>query len=261
MNQTLTNIFSNPDVATVEMELFSPWHILYVLIILMFPVACALLLRHSAEEKKTKALRAIAIAIFIVYIGDFFIQPFYNGGDLIVDKLPFHICTFLCPMIMLMQFSQSKRLAWFYDAIALLAIVGPFMYFVYPNTAFGDNYTPWCYRVLQTFLYHGLVYAWGMLALILGRVNCRYRILPRVLIVQAFLTLWATFGNWAYDHNWYFLQGLDLGFASFEYPLTYLMINLGVFLMVMIVYATKHLVSYVAVRKEAKRHLPGHGAH
>ncbi len=249
MNQFLTDFFSNPEVATVKMELFSVWHILYVLIILAFPIVLTLCLRKATDDKKTKALGAIAIAIFIVYIGDFFIQPFYNDGNLIVDKLPFHICTFLCPMIMLEQFARSKKIAWFYDAIALLAIVGPFMYFVYPNTAFGDNYTPWCYRVIQTFLYHGLVYAWGVSALIFRKATCKYGALLKVLIIQAFLTLWATFGNWAYDHNWYFLKGLDMGFVEFKYPLTYLIINLGVFLMVMIVFVVEHIL----VRAFAKR--------
>lgn len=253
MNQFLTDLFSNPEVATVKMELFSPWHILYVLLIIAFPLTLALCLRNSTEDKKTKALRAIAIAIFIVYIGDFFIQPFYNDGDMIVDKLPFHICTFLCPVIMLAQFSGSKKMAWFYDAIALLAIVGPFMYFVYPNTAFGDTYTPWCYRVIQTFLYHGLVYSWGITALVFRRATCNYKALYKVLIMQAFITVWASFGIWAYDHNWYFLKGLDMDFVEFKYPLTYLIINLGVFLMVMIVFAIEKLVLHIAHKREIKQ--------
>lgn len=253
MNEFLVKLFSNPEVATVKMELFSLWHILYVLVIVAFPFLLALCLRKADGDGKTKALRALAIAIFIVYIGDFFIQPFYNDGDLIVDKLPFHICTVLCPMIMLAQFSQSKRVQWFYDAIALLAIVGPFMYFVYPNTAFGDTYTPWCYRVIQTFLYHGLVYSWGVAALIFRRASCKYKVLPRVLIIQSFITLWASFGNWAYDHNWYFLKGLDMGFVEFKYPLTYLIINAGVFLMVMIVFAIEHAALHVTQKRVEKR--------
>ncbi len=253
MNQFLTNIFSNPEVATVKMELFSVWHILYVILIVAFPFMLYIGLKNMSEGKKTKALRAIAIAIFVLYIGDFFIQPFYNDGNLIVDKLPFHICTFLCPAIMLAQFSQSKKIAWLYDAIALLAIVGPFMYFVYPNTAFGDTYTPWCYRVIQTFLYHGLVYSWGVVALLFRRASCKYIVLPKVLIIQTVITLWATFGNWAYDHNWYFLKGLDMGFVEFKYPLTYLIINLGVFLMVMIVFAIEKLVLHIAEKRAEKK--------
>ncbi len=236
MNETLVKIFSNPDVAVTKMTLFSFWHILYVLIILIFPFVCMLLTKSSDEDKKLKLSRILAIAVFVVYIGDFFAQPFYNDGNLIVDKLPFHICTFLCPAIMLVQFSNNKRVKWFYDAVALLAIVAPFMYFVYPNTAFGDTCTPYCYRVLQTFVYHGLVYSWGMYALVSGRVKLLYDRFCGVLIIMAFITLWASFGNAAYDHNWYFLQGLDLGFVNFEFPITYLVMNAGVFLMVMIVF-------------------------
>ena len=253
MNEIMTKIFGTPEIASVQMELFSVWHIIYVILIVSFPFVLYFGLKNAEYDKKTKALRAIAIAIFVLYIGDFFIQPFYNDGNLIVDKLPFHICTFLCPVIMLAQFSGSKKIAWFYDAIALLAIVGPFMYFVYPNTAFGDNYTPWCYRVVQTFLYHGLVYSWGVSALLFRRATCKYIALPKVLIIQAFITLWATFGNWAYDHNWYFLKGLDMGFVEFKYPLTYLIINLGVFLMVMIVFAIEKLVLHIAHKREEKQ--------
>lgn len=241
MNQTLIELLSNPEVASVKMELFSFWHILYMTLIILFPFVIACLLHNASAERQDRTLRVVALAVFFVYIGDFFLQPFYNDGQLIVDKLPFHVCTFLCPALMLVQFSGKHRIQWFYDAVALLAIVSPFMYFVYPNTAFGDTYTPWCYRVLQTFLYHGLVYSWGTLALLLGRANCKASVLPKVLIVQAVITLWASVGNALYGYNWYFLQGLDLGFVELKHPVTYLLINLGVFVMVLLVFGMERV--------------------
>lgn len=252
MNEILIKLLSNPEVATIKMELFSAWHILYMVVILLLPLVLAHFLRNASQEKQTTALKAVALAVFWIYIGDFFLQPFYNDGEMIVDKLPFHICTFLCPVVMLAQFSQSKKMHALYDAIALLSVVGPFMYFVYPNTAFGDTYTPWCYRVLQTFLYHGTLYCWGVLALLLGRAKCKPAVLPKVLLLQMVITVWASLGNAGYDHNWYFLQGLDLGFVELKHPATYLLINLGVFLMVLIVYGIERLVVHLS-QKQALR--------
>lgn len=251
MSEILVKLLSNPEVATVKMELFSVWHILYFVIIFACPFALAGLLRHVSQARQDQALRGVALAVFLIYIGDFFLQPFYNDGNMIVDKLPFHVCTFLCPALMLVQFSSKQKLRWFYDAISLLAIVCPFMYFAYPNTAFGDTYTPWCYRVLQTFLYHGSLYTWGTLAVLLGRAQCGATVLPKVLLVQFIITVWASVGNAAYGYNWYFLQGLDLGFVELKHPATYLLINAGVFCMVLLVYCIAHAVAAAKTKKAA----------
>ena len=191
MNEFLTRLLSNPtEPVDVQMGAFSPWHIAYLIIIVAFPFFCALALKNSSAEKKDKFIKGLAIATLVLYVGDFFLQPFWNGGEMVIDKLPFHICTFLCPMMMLCEY--GKKFKTLYSAMALLAIVAPFMYMAYPNTAFGDTFTPWCYRVLQPFAYHGCVYAWGMLALIFGKVECNGKIVLKVLGVQAFITIWAT---------------------------------------------------------------------
>lgn len=248
MNEFLTNLLSNPkEPVAIQMHAFTPWHIAYLIVVAAFPFACAYFLRRSTRERKESFVRAMAIATLVLYIGDFFLQPFWNDGEMVIDKLPFHICTLLCPVMMLCEY--GRKFKWLYSAAALLAIATPFMYMAYPNTAFGDTYTPWSYLVLQPFAYHGCVYAWGMLALLFGKVECNGRTVLKVLGFLVFVTGWASLGNYLYDYNWFFLnKGLDLGFIEFEKPLVYLVMNGGVFAMVMIVFGIYKL----ATRKRTK---------
>ena len=69
----------------------------------------------------------------MVYIGDFLIQPLSREGAMSVDKLPFHRCTLLCPVIAFTQF--IKRFVCIKEPVALLSIISPLMYIVYPCSA------------------------------------------------------------------------------------------------------------------------------
>lgn len=75
-----------------------------------------------------------------------------------VDKLPFHICTLVAVFIPFAQF--NKKFAKIKDVISCLAIVASLIYISYPGSALG-GVLPWCYKVVQTFVFHGLVFAWG----------------------------------------------------------------------------------------------------
>jgi hypothetical protein len=204
-----------------EIAWLNIWHILYVLIIFGSTFVLGWYISKKDKEAKEKLLRTLACATVLVYVIDFFIQPLMDGGAGVmnVDKLPFHICTVLCPVLAFVQF--NKRFERFSEPVAFLAMVGPMMYLVYPGGAIGDI-SPFCYKIIQTFVYHGLVFSWGFNMIATGRVKPSIkRGWWRALIGLLLVALWATLGNLSHNSNvdgdphydWFFLTGSTFPFV------------------------------------------------
>ena len=250
----------------LNMEVFSVWHILYSLIIFGVTIALGVLLHKKSDEVKERFLRSLAIIILALYVGDFFVQPFMHGdpavsGQMNIDKLPFHICTLMCPVILSIQL--FKRMAPIYEAAALLAIVGPLMYLTYPNGALGDV-SPFCYRIIQTFLYHGAVLCWGFNMIALGKAKISIKRSWKPLVGLALIAVWATFGNLAYNvegdtHDWFFLTGSSFSYAfpdALQPYLTYIMpfVVVGaIFGVVLCVYGIYYLTVFIKGRISKKK--------
>lgn len=197
-------------------ELFSVWHFLYIILILCGTIGAAIALIGKTREQKDRVLRRLAFLIPVCYILDFFIMPLASSDFSIdVDKLPFHICTLLGILIPFVQFHH--RLEKYKDVIVCLAVVASLMYITYPGSAIGDI-LPWCYKVVQTFLYHGLLFAWGVLSLTTGSVVLSHKKLWRELVFIIGMTLWASLGNTLYSHeghvfDWFFVNGVTFPFV------------------------------------------------
>ena len=124
MRKLFLKIFGeHPATDATKMTMFSWHHILYLVLIIGTIVLLTFLFNKKEQSKKEKLIKIISILVLVSYLGDFFIQPFYNGGtmdvngELILDKFPFHICTVLCPLII---FSSSVI---FYTPIISVQII------------------------------------------------------------------------------------------------------------------------------------------
>ena len=181
---------------------FSLSHIVYLILIAGGIVLGAYLLKNKSVEKKEKVLRVLAAVLVISYVSDFFMHDFVYGG-MNMDKLPFHICTVLCPIIAFTQF--NKRFQRFIEPITMLAIVAPMMYICYP-ASIGTG-EPWCYQAVQTMFFHGVELAWGILNIATGKVKPSIKNSWKAALVLVGITLWAKLGNEMYeDYNWFFLE-------------------------------------------------------
>ncbi|MBR5900293.1 MAG: YwaF family protein [Clostridia bacterium] len=180
---------------------FSVAHIVYILLIAGAIVGLYFGYRNKNDEKKDKLLGILSYAITISYLSDFFVHEFVYGG-LNMDKLPFHICTVLCPIVAFTQFNAKFKK--FLEPVTMLAIVAPLMYLCYPASV-GDG-EPWCYQAVQTMFYHGTLLAWGILNIALGKVKPNIKKSYYALILLVVLTLWAKLGNILLEHNWFFLN-------------------------------------------------------
>ena len=214
MREFLLKLFSTTD-GSAEIALFNFWHILYWLIIVGGSIGAAFLLKGKTQKTKEKTLRILAWVLPSLYIADFLIMPLARTDFTIdVDKLPFHICTLLSFFVPFAQF--NKKFEKIKDAIACLAIVSSLMYLTYPGAAVGDL-TPWCYRILQTFLYHGVLFAWGFLSVATGEITLDFKTIWKPLVGIAMIIVWALYGSTVYsnaDHHydWFFVTGSTFPF-------------------------------------------------
>ena len=216
-----------------DIPLFGFFHIFYALIIFALTIALGVYLSKKKNcELNTRVLRILAYATAIVYVADFFIQPLFRDGAMNVDKLPFHICTALCPVLCFVQFNH--RFEKFREPVSILAIVAPLMYICYPGTAIGTE-SPFCYEIIQTFVYHGLVFSWGFNNLATSTVKPSIKRCHYALIGICIEALWASFGNTVYaDFDWFFLTGSTFPFIP--KILMPIVVIAAVFGMVMIIY-------------------------
>lgn len=180
---------------------FSISHIVYLVLIFGSILIGWLVWRNKAVDAKVKLLRFLAYALVTSYLSDFFVHEFVYGG-LNTDKLPFHICTVLCPLICFAQFNRNGHKIK--EPIAILATLAPMMYLFFPASV-GDG-EPWCYQAVQTMFFHGVQMAWGILTIALGEVKPNIRKCWQGGVVLIGITLWAKLGNILMEHNWFFLE-------------------------------------------------------
>lgn len=185
----------------ISVTAFSLSHIIYILLIAGAIVGLFLAFRKKGEDKTEKVLRILAYAVVISYLSDFFVHDFVYGG-LNMDKLPFHICTVLCPIMAFTQF--NKRFKKFLEPVAMLSIVAPLMYLCYPASIGSGE--PWCYQAVQTMFYHGALLAWGILSVAYGKVKPSIKKSWHAAILLVAITLWAKLGNILLEYNWFFLN-------------------------------------------------------
>lgn len=221
---------------------FSPAHFVYLLLIFGSIVGAFFVLRGRSTASKEKAIRFLAYALVISYLSDFFVHDFVYG-EMNIDKLPFHICTVLCPLVAIAQFNRNGKKIL--EPVALLAIIAPMMYICYP-ASIGDG-EPWCYQAVQTMFYHGVLMGWGILNVSLGLVEPDIKRSWHAGVLLICITLWAKLGNILLEHNWFFLEEDAFYIGLVEngvIPKWVLMIVNPVvfFLVVLVIYGICHLI-------------------
>lgn len=185
----------------IKITAFSVPHFVYLALIFGGIAAGWLVLRRKSVATREKALRFLAYAVTLSYLSDFFVHEFVYGA-MNMDKLPFHICTVLCPLMAIAQFNRKGEKIL--EPVAILASLAPLMYLCYP-ASIGDG-EPWCYQAVQTMFYHGTLLAWGVLTLAVGKVKPCIRNCWKCAALLVAITLWAKLGNVLLEHNWFFLN-------------------------------------------------------
>ena len=236
----------------IVIESFNIWHFLYIILIIGGMIGGAFALKNKSLETKEKVLSILVLALVISYISDWFVHDFVysddgvTGDGLNMDKLPFHICTVLCPIVAFAHF--NKRFQKFLEPVAALAIVAPLMYITYPSTGVGGE--PWCYRTLQTMFFHGVELAWGFLTLATGKVELKWKNIWKALVMLAGIAVWAKLGNLLLEYNWFFLESDPFGIGISPYILPFAVVA-AIFAMVALIYAIYYGVRHILTKQAA----------
>ena len=245
----------------IKITPFSGAHIVYLILFFGGIFLTWYLYKDLEMNAKDKVLRFLAYALVIIYLSDFFIHDFSNatpgtnvGAGMNIDKLPFHLCTVLCPVIAFTQF--NKKFEKIQEPVAVLSIVGTLMYLSYPASVGSGE--PWCYTAVQTMLFHGVELAWGCLCLLFGKVKLNIKNCWKIAIGLGLLTVWAKFGNAILDHNWFFLETDALYIGVVEngiIPKWSLMIftPAAVFLMSLLIYGINYAVKAVVKKIDLQK--------
>ncbi len=195
----------------MEITLFSGWHFMYIILILGVSIALAFVLRKKSERTKQIVLAVYAILVAVTYVADFFMMPLVRDDHLIdIDKLPFHFCTVLAILVPFVQF--NKKFESVKDVIACFAIVSTLMYITYPGSALG-GIDVFSYKVVQTFLYHGVLFTWGFLSVTTGSAVLSFKNIWKELVGLVCLIVWGLIGSYTYSnltpnhYDWFFVTG------------------------------------------------------
>ena len=215
MREVFLKIFSEGN-SGLEITLFSIWHILYIVLIVGCSIGAGIHLRKKGETTTNKVLNVLAYLIPIIYVADFFLMPFARDSyDIDIDKLPFHVCTLMGVLIPFVHF--NKKLEKIKTPVTVLGLVGALMYITYPGSALG-GIEPFCYKIIQTFLYHGLLLAYGYISIAADAIKLDFKKIYKELCLIVCVILWAGLGNVLYsneDHHydWFFVTGSTFPFV------------------------------------------------
>lgn len=253
MRELFFKIFGEHEATDLtKISMFSWHHILYLILIVGAIVALSIIFFKKELSTRQKVLDIIGIAVAVCYIADFFFQPFRDGAsmetnsNIILDKFPFHICIVLCPLILFSRFSKHGKAIK--TPVALAAAVAPLMWLVYPGTALDTNLSAFSYEIIQLFLYHGLVFIYGCVFVLLRDEQLDIRKCYKEAILIVGIALWATLGNELYSttnssYNWFFLRNPVFGFIP-EAINPYVVVVV-VFLSCLLIYGIHYLVLYL----------------
>ena len=239
-------------------KLFSAWHFFYIILAAAMAVLLCLLLRKTGQDSKKRAATAVANVAFGMYVADFFLMPLAYG-EIDIEKLPFHICTAMCVMCFLSR--HIPALEKYRANFALLGLLSNFGYLVFPAGVMWHAVHPVTYRVIQTLTFHGVMTVYGVVTLVYENGGFKWKHLRRDFVIILLMTVWAIFGNAAYngtyggathDYNWFFVTKDPFGiFDPNIGPFVMPVINIAMFFSVeAAIYGIYHAVKRRSRRKK-----------
>lgn len=259
MRDILINLFKD-DIGGPDITLFGFFHLFYFFIILATTFCLAYFLRNKDQSVKKKILDIYAIVVIGLYFCDFLVHPFMlDENRLIVDKLPYHLCTISALLVAITRIFPNHT-SKIKNAVTVLGLVGALMYLTCPNGAVGPGVKAFSYRMIQTFLYHGCLFTYGVLAICYGECKLEFKkiFVEAIMIASLILiSLGANYsyskpdgaGGWVWHYDWFFTTGASFGVSPYLMPFVMLGI---IFAMCCSIYGLYYLGVYIINKKKQK---------
>lgn len=250
MKEFFAFLFSENN-STLQIGLFDGWHFLYLFITAFLAIFISLFFKRRSENAKDKVINIFAYLVIGFYVADFFIMPLsdtYSGIS--TYKLPFNVCTIMAVLVPFVQF--NKKLAPIKDVIVALSITSSLMWMCYPGTALGGQ-PPFSYVIFQTFMYHALLFCWGVYNLAFSRVTLSFKKIWKVLVAILLILVWAWFGNTVYggNMNWFFIETSIFPFLKDE--IMPIVVVVTVFACAVAVHGLYFLIRYIYQKIENRK--------
>ena len=180
---------------STSIKLYGLSHIIYILLIVSAIVALSCAFYRKSDRVKNKVVNITAIFIITLYIFDFIVQPIW-AGELLIDKLPFHLCTAVGCLIPFVTF--NKRFKFLEKPVVVWAILAPLIFIFAPLNYINRAVEPYSYPIVQTFIYHGAEVFWGVFMLISKRVKLKWNSVWQPIVGLLPMAIWASLGNIIY---------------------------------------------------------------
>lgn len=177
-------------------SLFGWQHCLFIILIVAAVVVLSIVFANKSEKAKDRLLNITAILVISIYIFDFFVQPFWHDGTLSTGKLPFHICTAVGILIPFINFSKAFKFAK--QTVVVWSVLAPLMFILFPLNFINRAIEPYSYPIIQTFLFHGLEFFWGVFMLVSKKVVLDWRCIWQPIAGLFPMAAWATLGQELY---------------------------------------------------------------
>ncbi len=173
----------------------------------------------------------------------------FSRGNIDIDKLPFHLCTLMSITCFLSR--HNATVAKFKTSFTLMGMIGGLMYVTYPSGVADGEISIFCYRIIQTLIYHGLMVAYGVFCLVFEDIKLEWKKCYKEGIMIACMAVWAVIGNNAYagveggrTFNWFFVMNDPFGLlpsdvAPFIMPFV---MSVVIFVMVALIYGIYHII-------------------
>ncbi len=226
-------------------------HIIYMCIIAVLVFFAAYLLDKKTRADKQRAVKILANAAFTVYVLDLAASLIFYKTDINLHKLPFSICALFAVLIPLVQFSLSFR--FMKKVVINLSVVVSFLWFVFPVNLVGSE-KAFSYAAIQAFLYHGIIFAWGLLNLVLGEVGISIRKIWKDLLGVIFVVFWLNIGGLLFGGVVQLLNKDNIRLARYSEGISFL-IFFVIFAACLVLYAVFYIVRRLT---RNKRHKNGH---
>ena len=197
---TLSDIFSHifkNNLITYGFSMFSWQHFVLLAFETLIPFILSIVLTKKVDDIKEKVLKIAATTLLILYIFDFFIQPFY-AAEMMIHKLPFHLCT--ATGILIVFVTYNKKFDRLKTLVTVWAVLSPLLWMIFPFSTY-ESVSLLSYSLIQSILYHCVEFFWGLFMLLSGRVELKWKTIWQPIVGLLPMSIWATIGQELYFPN------------------------------------------------------------
>jgi hypothetical protein len=188
------------------------------------------------QVTREKFMWGLAIFLLASYLVDLALQPIIYLGEstlqeAIINKLPFHLSTLNALLILLAMIIHKD---WFRNIVTVFAMFAGAIFLIAPQTYVQGGYSPYCYQVMQTFVFHGTMLCWAVFSVFSGFVTPKFKYALWAELSLPVIAAWAELGNLVFytpTRNFLFLHHDITGLTTgYWYLLLYPSIGLVVFI-------------------------------